>query len=168
MTQKSNTLWGLLVVLAFVLLGWVGFRTLNMNRQVKVFLRARAEATLETDEELVNTVTRLETELKNRKSFVFRLGSDPLKLTRVIKSKAFLTRMGVTDIEELSGELRLSATVIGPGPSAAAVIKTGFKSHVVKVGDVIDGNEVIAIEKKKVTIRNRTNGKKRVLRPPKG
>ncbi len=146
MGQRVNVLWGIVVTLLVACMVWIGFVNYRMSKEVE-HLRQQ-KITLGTDQQLEETVNTLEKNLVDRLAYQTHVEVDPLDLTRVIQSKSFLASLGMRETLEQQGRMRLSCTVIGDNP--AAIIKFMGRSHVVYVGDVLNGFRVEEIGKAQV------------------
>jgi hypothetical protein len=152
---------GLAVLAAIGLVAFLGFsvyKTYYNIPQNFSQVEQNTPITLDTDNNLRNTLDTLETVWENRQNFRFKLGQDPLFLGRVIADFAYdVTGHGESDEESA---IRLSATVVDENPKA--IIKYQGKSYVVQAGDYIGKiYRVVKIEEKQVVLDN--NGKRMVL-----
>jgi len=138
MGQRVNVLWGMIVTLLVACMIWVGYSNYRMSKQVE-HLRQQ-KIVLGTDQQLEETVNTLEKNLVDRLDYQTHVEIDPLDLTRVIQSKAFLASLGLRETLEQQGRMRLSCTVTGEQP--AAIVKFMGRSHIVHVGDVFNGFSV--------------------------
>lgn len=136
MKGRDKLFFNLLTFLLLVVLVLVGIRTRDADRQIKKWQKAikdRQERGVH-DPQLKQTVDKLESDLRKRFDEVFELETDPLDLTRVIKTKKFLKALGMTETAETEGKMRLSCTVIGE-ETPSAIIKYKGRSYVLEVGD---------------------------------
>jgi hypothetical protein len=150
MDQRSNLVWTFLIILAIVVVGWEVYHTYKIANRVTFYRREAAETILGTDEQLSQTVNQLETTLAERQAYVVELESDPLNLGEVIRSQKLLNRLGFQEMDE-EGEMRLSCTVLGDAGNSA-ILKFGGRSHVVEIGDVVNGYKVTTIGNQEVTM----------------
>lgn len=138
MKGRNKLFFNLLSFLLVVVLILVGVKTRESDKQIKRWqaeIKRRQERGVQ-DPQLRETVDKLEVELRVRLAETFHLEEDPLDLVRVIKSRKFLKKIGMTESAESDSRMRLSATVTGEeGPSA--VIKYRGRSRMLKVGDRI-------------------------------
>jgi hypothetical protein len=151
MDQRANLIWTFLIILAVVVVGWEVYHTYAIANRVNFYRQESARTILGTDEQLSQSVNQLETTLGDRHAYVVDLEEDPLNLGEVIQSQKLLNRLGFQEMEE-DDEMRLSATVIGE-VSNSAVLKFGGRSHVVEVGDVVNGYKVTEILVEEMTLK---------------
>lgn len=150
MDQRANLIWTFLIILAIVVVGWEVYHTYKIANRVSFYRREAAQTILGTDEQLSQTVNQLETTLAERHAYEVDLDTDPLNLGEVIRSQKLLNRLGFQEMDE-SDEMRLSCTVIGEIENSA-ILKFGGRSHVVEVGDVINGYKVTSIGNQELTM----------------
>ncbi len=151
MDQRSNLIWTLLIILAVGVVGWEVYHTYKIANRVTFYRQEAAETILGTDEQLTQTVNQLETTLAERHAYVVELDSDPLNLGEVIRSQKLLNRLGFQEMDE-SDEMRLSCTVLGEAGNTA-ILKFGGRSHVVEVGDIVNGYKVTSIGNQELTMK---------------
>jgi len=156
MKRRENFIWGFLIALSVVIMFFIGIRTYTISKEVREFSSEEAQEVQGADPQLLETVTMLESDLKERTEFVFKTDKDPLKLSTVIKSPKLLASMGYNETYQGIEDMRLNLTIIGDNPYAS--IKYMGKYEKVKVGDKIAGWEVLEIAEKTVVLRrgNRT------------
>jgi len=138
MKGRDKLFFNLLTFLLVVVLVLVGVKTREADKQIKrwqIEIKKRQERGVQ-DPQLRETVDKLEADLQARIKETFSLEEDPLDLTRVIKTKKFLKKMGMTERAESEYRLRLSATITGE-KSPSAIVKYQGRSHVISVGDRI-------------------------------
>lgn len=154
MKGRDKLLFNLLTVLLFVTLVLVLVKTRESDKQIKQWqteMKRRQERGVQ-DPQLRETVDKLESELRARLSDTFVLDEDPLDLTRVIKTRKFLEKVGLTNILEGESRMRLSATVLSP-ESEAAVIQFRGRSHMLQRGGEISGYRVVSISSNSALLR---------------
>ena len=146
MKGRDKLFFNLLTFLMLVVIGLVGYQNYDVDKQIKRWERdiQEREARGMRDTELKQTVDKLEAELSVRLQETFDLDPDPLDLTRVIKNKDFLKRLGVSDAGATDNRMRLSCTALG-GDTPFAIIKYRARSHVLTVGDIIGDYRVSSI-----------------------
>ena len=121
-----------------VVIGLVGYQTREVDKQINRWqkeIQKREERGMQ-DPQLKETVDKLEASLAERMKETFVLDPDPLDLTRVIKTRAFLKRIGIKDAGQTDNTMRLSCTVLSE-KSASAIVKYQGRSHVLSEGDKI-------------------------------
>jgi hypothetical protein len=150
MDQRSNLIWTFLIILAIVVVGWEVYHTYKIANRVSFYRREAAQTILGTDEQLTQTVNQLETTLAERHAYEVDLEADPLNLGEVIRSQKLLNRLGFQEMDE-SDEMRLSCTVVGETGNSA-ILKFGGRSHVVEVGDILNGYKVTSIGNQELTM----------------
>ncbi|TKJ39972.1 hypothetical protein CEE37_09555 [candidate division LCP-89 bacterium B3_LCP] len=152
MKERERLLWSVMIILLLIIAGYVGYNAYRMGRQVREYKEAMKQETLGSeDPQLRQTVEDLETNLRNRLDYSFTIEQDPLDLTQVVQGRRFLANLGFTESLESQNIMRLSCTVIAEEP--AAVIKYHGKSRILRVGDVIDGYEIVEIGKGRAKLR---------------
>ncbi len=151
MDQRSNLIWTFLIILAVVVVGWEIYHTYKIANRVTFYRQEAAQTILGTDEQLTQTVNQLETTLAERHAYVVELESDPLNLGEVIRSRKLLNRLGFQEMDE-EGEMRLSCTILGDAGNTA-ILKFGGRSHVVEVGDVVNGYRITTIGNQELTLK---------------
>jgi hypothetical protein len=141
-----------MIILLLIIAGYMGYNLYRMGRQVREYEEAMVQETLGSeDPQLSATVDELETDLQERMAYTFDIDHDPLDLTQVVQGKRLLAHLGYTESLESQNIMRLSCTVIAQEP--AAVIKYQGKSRILRVGDTIDGYELIELEPKRAVLR---------------
>ena len=83
-------------------------------------------------------------------SETFNLEGDPLDLTRVIRTKKFLSKRGI-ETAETENKIRLAATVVG-GKDSFAIVKYRGRSQMVSAGEKLGDYRVSYIVKNKVAL----------------
>ncbi|NQS99239.1 MAG: hypothetical protein HQ591_12370 [candidate division Zixibacteria bacterium] len=151
MKRRENFIWGFLIVVAIVLAFYSGIRTYTISKQIREFRLEDKQDVRGFDKQLLETVTTLETGLKERMAYEFRTKKDPLKLSEVIRSAKLLAQLGYAENLEGEENMRLNLTVIGDNPYAS--IKYMGKFHNLRVGDTIGGYRVIKIDAKQAILR---------------
>ncbi len=152
MKGRDKLFFNLLTFLILVVVVLVGIKTNDADKQIKRWQAdiVRRQERGYHDPQLKETVDKLESDLRARLSEQFALAGDPLDLTRVIRTKKFLKKIGM-ETAETENKLRLSATVVGEsGPFA--VIKYRGRSQMVSVGEKLGEYRVTYIGKNKVTL----------------
>jgi hypothetical protein len=150
MRRRESFIWGFLIAVSVILIFYIGIQTYTTSKEVRKFQQQEAEAVLGTDKQLLETVTSLENELKERLAYIFETEKDPLKLTAVIKSPKLLAAMGYDETEEGEESMRLSLTVLGAKPYASIEYMGSY--HDVRVGDFLGGYKIVHIGNKEVVI----------------
>lgn len=151
MRRRENFIWGFLIAVSIGLMFYVGINSYTTSKDVRKYQQEEAEVILGTDPQLLETVTSLERELKERLAFKFQTDKDPLKLSSVIQSPKLLAAMGYDESEEGLENMRLSLTIMGVTPRASIEYMGTY--YDVKVGDKVGGHLVLSIEKKKVVVQ---------------
>lgn len=141
MSQRLNVLWGILLTLLVATMVWMGWQNYKISDRIEV-MRNKA-IVLGTDQQLEETVNTLEKDLNDRIAYQTNVTVDPLDLTRTIQSRSFLASLGLRETLEQRGRMRLSCTVTGDTPSA--IVKFMGRSHVLRVGDELNGFRVASI-----------------------
>jgi len=141
MNQRINVLWGILLTLLVATMVWMGWQNYQISERIEVM--RNKQIVLGTDEQLEETVNTLEKDLNDRIAYQTNVALDPLDLTRTIQTKQFLTSLGLRETLEQRGRMRLSCTVVGDNPSA--IVKFMGRSHVLRLGDELNGFRVVGI-----------------------
>jgi hypothetical protein len=141
MTQRLNVLWGILLTLLVAAMVWIGWQNYRISERIEV-MRNKA-IVLGTDQQLEETVNTLEKDLNDRIAYETVVTVDPFDLTRTIQSKMFLASLGLRETIEQRGRMRLSCTVLGDSPSG--IVKFMGRSHVLRIGDELNGFRVTSI-----------------------
>ena len=152
MKGRDKLFFNLLTFLILVVVILVGVKTNEADKQIK---RCQADIVRRQergyhDPQLKETVDKLEADLRARLSEQFAVAGDPLDLTRVIRTKKFLKKIGM-ETAETENKMRLSATIVGKS-GTQAVVKYRGRSQMVSVGEKLGGYRVSYIGKNKVTI----------------
>lgn len=146
MKGRDKLFFNLLTFLLVVVIGLVGYRTKEVDKQIKKWqgdIKRRQERGVE-DPALREAVDRLETDLRARLAEEFVLERDPLELTNVIKTKKFLEKYKMYGGAESDTRMRLACTVTGEkGPSALVTYQR--KNWVLMEGDRIGDYRVESI-----------------------
>ncbi|MBK6765910.1 MAG: hypothetical protein IPG71_06145 [bacterium] len=141
MNQRINVLWGILLTLLVATMVWMGWQNYQISERIEVM--RNKQIVLGTDEQLEETVNTLEKDLNDRIAYQTNVSVDPLDLTRTIQTKQFLASLGLRETLEQRGRMRLSCTVVGDNPSA--IVKFMGRSHVLRLGDELNGFRVTGI-----------------------
>jgi hypothetical protein len=157
MGQRINVLWGIVLVALVGCMIWIGYSNYRMSKQVETLRQQKI--TLGTDEQLQETVNTLEKNLDERLAYNTHVESDPLDLTKVIQSKAFLNSLGLRETLEQQGRMRLSCTVVGE--TSSGIVKFMGRSFVLHEGDHFNGFTVTKITKAQMFLSK--NGAQLVL-----
>ena len=150
----------LLLILVIVFVVGVG-RYYFVTRTIDKIHAEDARRVIGTDKVLEETVQNLEQTLKERIAYQFVTKSDPLDLTRVITSPEFLAKLGANQQDPDRQTMRLAATVVGDDGTATIIIRYLGNSHVLRVGDVLEGWKVKKIDRRSATLVR--GGEKKVL-----
>jgi len=146
MKGRDKLFFNLLTFLLVVVIGLVGWRTREVDKQIKRWqsdIKRRQERGVE-DPALKEAVDRLENDLRARLAEEFVLEPDPLELTNVIKTRKFLEGRGKFGGAETDIKMRLACTVTGEkGPSALITWKG--RNWVLMVSDRIGDYHVESI-----------------------
>ena len=151
MKGRDKLFFNLLTFLLLVVLGLVGYKTRDVDQQIKRWeseIRRRQERGVQ-DPVLRETVDKLEAELRVRLAESFDLDEDPLNLLRVIQTRKFREKFG--EPIETGTKMRLSCTVIGE-TGASAIVKYRGRSQVLMVGDKIGDYRVESIGVNRVVL----------------
>jgi hypothetical protein len=145
---------------AWVLLGvWalLAARTASLHFKTRSLLAREIPRSVGMGDSLQSMVEGLERELGERLAYAAPQGRDPLALKRVVRAPL---PAGRADENAEAGRMRLSATLVSPGNSAA-IIKYQGRSHTLRVGDTLDQRVIKSIDKKTVVLEHQ--GKSIVL-----
>ena len=152
MRERERLLWGVLIVLLLIIAGYMGYNVYRMGKQVREYKEEMVrEALGSEDPQLRETIEQLEADLRDRMDYTFDVEQDPLELTQVIQGKRFLAQLGFSESLEFQTQMRLSCTVVSTA-EAAAIIKFGGRSRVLRIGDEINGYRVTEIERKRAVL----------------
>lgn len=151
----------LLLILVVIFVVGIG-RYYFVTRTIDKIHAEDARRVIGTDRVLEETVQNLENTLKERIAYQITVKTDPLDLTRVITSPEFLQKLGANENDPDRAEMRLAATVVGDDGTAAIVIRYLGNSHVLRLGDILEGWKVAKIDRKSATLTRR--GEKKILR----
>lgn len=162
MKGRDKLFFNLLTFLLVVAIGLTGWRTKEVDSQIKKWqgdIKRRQERGVE-DPQLKETVDRLETDLRGRLAEEFKLDRDPLNLINVVKTRNFLKKFNMLETAESETRMRLSCTVMSDS-GAAAVVKYRGKSWVLNVGDKVSDYRVESIGINRIVVVR--GGEKMVL-----
>jgi len=153
MKGRDKLFFNLLTFLILVVVILVGVKTNEADKQIKRWQAdiAKRQERGYHDPQLKETVDKLESDLRGRLSETFALDTDPLDLTRVIKTKKFLKNFGFGETAETESKIRLAATIVG-GKNSFAVVKFRGRSQMVSVGEKLGDYKITYIGKNKVTL----------------
>jgi len=153
MRGRDRLFFNLLAVLLLVVIGLIGYKTREVDKQIKRWemeIQRRQERGV-GDPVLRQTVDKLEAELRARLAETFDLEEDPLDLTRVIHTRRFLKNY-FGEMPESETKMRLSCTVIGE-KEPSAIIKYRGRSWVLQAGDDVGDYHVESIGVNRVVLR---------------
>jgi hypothetical protein len=151
MKRRENFIWGFLIVIGIILIFYAGIKTYSISKVVRDFKKEEAQNVLGTDPQLLETVNKMEDELKERINYRFQTNKDPLKLSEVVRSPKLLAALGYSEAFEGEEDMRLNLTILGENPYAS--IKWNGKFFNLSIGDTIAGYTVSGIDIKKVLLR---------------
>jgi hypothetical protein len=154
MKGRERLLWLLLIVILFGMIGYGSYNTYKISERIKAFkLENQVLSTIGSDPRLQKQVQKLETDLRDRLQLVFVQGErDPLDLIQVVRTRAFLSKLGIKETLEDNNKMRLCATLIGDEGVRYGVIKLGGRSSVVKPGDSYNGYNVASITERQLVL----------------
>ena len=152
MKGRDKLFFNLLTFLILVVVILVGVKTNEADKQIKRWQAdiAKRQERGYHDPQLKETVDKLESDLRSRLSETFNLEGDPLDLTRVIRTKKFLSKRGI-ETAETENKIRLAATVVG-GKDSFAIVKYRGRSQMVSAGEKLGDYRVSYIVKNKVAL----------------
>lgn len=157
--EQNSLIRALAFILGVVLLLAVSWGAFKAVTEAKAdYKEVNPIETLDTDIALAHTIDSLEANWNRRLDYHFNVRQDPLFLGRVIIGFTY-SYIGYEEYDEGIG-FRLSATVIDNNPKA--IIKYKGKSHVLQVGDSLEGGYILKEIKQKKVVLDR-NGKLSVL-----
>ena len=84
MSDRSVTIWNLLVGFTILSLIATSFKLLPMNGKYNRLKEAAADLQFGTDKELENIISYLEARLEDRSNYIFRVENTPMLLTNVL------------------------------------------------------------------------------------
>ena len=84
MSDRSNTIWNLLVGFTVLSLLAISFKLFPMNKKYSRLKARSSNVQFGTDKELENIITFLEDRLENRSEFKFSIENTPMMLTNVL------------------------------------------------------------------------------------
>ena len=84
MSDRSNTIWNLLVGFTVLSLLAISFKLFPMNKKYSRLKARSSNVQFGTDKELENIITFLEDRLENRSKFKFSIENTPMMLTNVL------------------------------------------------------------------------------------
>ena len=84
MSDRSNTIWNLLVGFTILSLLAISFKLFPMNKKYSRLKARSSNVQFGTDKELENIITFLEDRLENRSEFKFSIENTPMMLTNVL------------------------------------------------------------------------------------
>ena len=84
MSERSVTIWNLLVGLTIVSLIATGFKLFPMNKKYNRIKARSSNVQFGTDKELENIIGFLESRLEERSKFQFQIENSPMMLTNVL------------------------------------------------------------------------------------
>jgi len=84
MSERSLTIWNLLVGITIVLLIATGFKLFPMNKKYNRIKARSSNVQFGTDKELENIIGFLESRLEERSKFQFQIKNTPMMLTNVL------------------------------------------------------------------------------------
>jgi hypothetical protein len=151
MKRRENFIWGFLIVIGIIMIFYSGIKTYTISKVVRDFKKEEAQNVLGTDPQLLETVNKMESELKERIEYKFLTETDPLKLSEVVRSPRLLAALGYSESFEGEEDMRLNLTIVGNNPYAS--IKWNNKYYNLSIGDTIAGYMVTEIDVKKVLLQ---------------
>jgi hypothetical protein len=144
-SRRAETFSSLLILILVVIMIIAIGRWYMITREIETIHAEDARRIIGTDKALSNAVNDLESTLIERVAYQFVIESDPLDLTKVVLSEEFIAKLGATKVDPDEAVMRLATTIVGADGIAAIVIRYLGSSHVLRVGDVLDGWKVVEI-----------------------
>jgi hypothetical protein len=141
MDRRTRFFWSLAIIAGVVIFAWEAYNLYGIQQTRKKIIKASAEISIGTDEELERVISELETQLERRETFEFSLKNNPMKLNKVV----FLTDdMGRLIQSMQANTLRVSGLYMNFNPPRAT-IEFQEKEHQVKVGDTVGKYKITRI-----------------------
>ncbi len=137
----------ILVLLIVAMIGYMGFRAYKVYEEVKSDKISQEAITTGMDTELTQTVRTMEKDLTGRRSYHYAQKKDPMDATGLIPFD-FSDIYDFRELMERQKILRLSCTIVDDNPSA--IIKYMGQSHILHIGESINGKKVTEITQKAV------------------
>lgn len=137
MKGRERLLWLLLILILFGMIGYGGYNTYKISQKISAFkLENQMLAQVGSDPSLQKKVEKLERDLRDRMDLVYKQGErDPLDLIQVVRTRAFLQKLGIKETLEENNKMRLCATLVGNDGTRLAIVKMGGRSTVVRQGE---------------------------------
>jgi len=132
---------GVILLIAYGLYGYIQFfKTQSIPEQSEYLTRA-------IDAGLLKQIQQIEESIKQRKEFVFNVAKDPLKQDLIVQTKLDLQKQWEDMVRSM---MRLTAVLKDSEGTQKAMIAFGGKTHLVKIGDVLNNKKITKISTDKV------------------
>ena len=156
MKGRERLLWLLLTLIMLGMIGYGGYNTYKISQRISAFkLENQVLSTVGSDTRLQKQVEKLEKDLRDRMDLVYKQGDrDPLDLIQVVRTRAFLQKLGIKETLEENNKMRLCATLVGDDGIRYGIIKLGGRSTIVKPGDSYSGYSVASISERQLVLEH--------------
>ena len=155
MSDRSVTIWNLLVGFTIVSLVATSFKLFPMNKKYNRLKQAAADLKFGTDKELENIIAYLESRLEERSNYAFNIENTPMLLTNVLA----LSDGSGGRVKRNRNAVRV-ALVYQREDHFQAQINYRGKAFTVSVGDELPNIGIIEdIDNKKVVIKTNSGNK---------
>lgn len=150
---QSRLLTDILALLIVGLIIYMGYRIERTYRELRSEKINQEMTATGMDDQLATTVQQLETELAARQNYNYNQQNDPMDATKIIPFD-FSDLYKYREMMEKQKVMRLSCTIIDANPSA--IVKYMGRSHILHIGEEIDGKKVVEITQKAVKFSDGT------------
>jgi len=155
MSDRSVTIWNLLVAFTIVSLIATSFKLFPMNKKYNRLKAAAADLQFGTDKELENIISYLESRLEERSNYTFDIDNTPMLLTNVLA----LADGSGRRVKRNRNAIRV-AFVYQREDYFQAQINYRGKAFTVSVGDELPNVGIVEeIDSKQVTIKSSSGSK---------
>ncbi len=144
-SRRAETFSSLLILILVVIMIIAVGRWYMVTREIETIHAEDARRIIGTDKALSSAVNDLESTLTERVAYQFVIESDPMDLTKVVLSEEFIAKLGATKVDPDEAIMRLATTIVGADGIATIVIRYLGSSHVLRMGDILDGWKVVEI-----------------------
>ena len=139
MNLREIFIWNVIIGASAIISLFMLYKLYNLQVDMNEYWRDFKSAEVGTDKDLQNKINSLETKLKIRDEFKFKMINNPTNLTRVVKIKGMESFFGMG-----SGQINVRGILTSKG-KYKALIQYKNSTHYLAKGDTIAGGRIQSI-----------------------
>ncbi|MCK9556909.1 MAG: hypothetical protein PHO85_00725 [Candidatus Cloacimonetes bacterium] len=135
------------IALIVILLGFLIIRLVIIDNKVSDIPDTSVYSRESVSDTLMARIRSIENSIQDRKNFVFKSGTDPLRQGNIIKDKADRAR----EMQEMiRNTFRLATTALDELGNKIAYIEYQDALHEARIGEIVAGRKIIEINEKSI------------------